>query len=254
MGGRKTYFGGKHRDMIMIDPSLLEVEPDPQRDEIPIDEAMVQSILAHGVEEPLLVRRNGDKLRVVAGRRRRVHAIEASKRQPRGSDAICVPVILVNGDEASIMEKAIIENFHRENPSPLGTAKAMQRLIDLGRDKKRLAMIFNCTEQTVTNTLQVLDLAPVVQRAVESKKVAVTVARELHKLPREEQAERLEEMIKSGAVKGAAAKKTARGKKAAPGKLYGISSHAWAALAIALTYWDTMRKIQPGFSKEADGW
>ena len=85
MGGKKTYFGGKHRDMIMIDPSLLEVEPDPQRDEIPIDEAMVQSILAHGVEEPLLDRRNGDKLRVVAGRRRRVHPIEASKRQPRGS-------------------------------------------------------------------------------------------------------------------------------------------------------------------------
>jgi ParB family transcriptional regulator, chromosome partitioning protein len=211
MGGRKTYFGGKHRDMIMLDPSLLEVEPDPQRDEISIEEAMVQSILAHGVEEPLLVMRDGDKLKVVAGRRRRVHAIEASKRQPKGSEPILVPVILVKGDEASIMEKAIIENFHRQNPSPLGTAKAMQRLIDLGRDKKRLAMIFNCTEQTVTNTLQVLDLAAPVQRAVESGKVAVTVARELHKLPREEQTTRLGKMLESGATKGAVAKKVARG-------------------------------------------
>ena len=52
-------------------------------------------------------------------------------------------------------------------------------------------------------------------------------------------------------------KDVAVGSKARPGKLYGISSHLWAALAVAITYWETMRKIQPGFSASAqreDAW
>ncbi len=46
-------------------------------------------------------------------------------------------------------------------------------------------------------------------------------------------------------------KDVAIGNKKNPGKLYGISSHLWAALAVALTYWDTIR-VQPG--PAADGW
>lgn len=34
----------------------------------------------------------------------------------------------------------------------------------------------------------------------------------------------------------------AKGTKRAPGPLYGISSHEWAALAIAVTWWDTERE------------
>jgi hypothetical protein len=33
----------------------------------------------------------------------------------------------------------------------------------------------------------------------------------------------------------------AKGTKANPGPLYGVSSHAWAALAVAVTWWDTGR-------------
>jgi hypothetical protein len=37
-------------------------------------------------------------------------------------------------------------------------------------------------------------------------------------------------------------KDKAIGKKAAPGPLYGIKSHCWSALAVAVTWWDTKRK------------
>jgi hypothetical protein len=36
-------------------------------------------------------------------------------------------------------------------------------------------------------------------------------------------------------------KKRAVGRKAAPGPLYGISSHCWAALGVAVTWWETKR-------------
>lgn len=35
-------------------------------------------------------------------------------------------------------------------------------------------------------------------------------------------------------------KKTAKGTKKAPGPLYGIAGHAWSALAVAVTYLETM--------------
>ncbi len=36
-------------------------------------------------------------------------------------------------------------------------------------------------------------------------------------------------------------KERAIGRKATPGPLYGIKSHEWAALAVAVTWWETMR-------------
>lgn len=36
-------------------------------------------------------------------------------------------------------------------------------------------------------------------------------------------------------------KDRAIGKKATPGPLYGVSSHCWSALAVAVTWWDTKR-------------
>lgn len=37
----------------------------------------------------------------------------------------------------------------------------------------------------------------------------------------------------------------ARGKKAAPGPLYGLKSHEWSALALAVTWWDLRRPVSP---------
>lgn len=37
----------------------------------------------------------------------------------------------------------------------------------------------------------------------------------------------------------------ARGKKASPGPLYGLRSHEWSALALAVTWWDLRRPVEP---------
>lgn len=40
--------------------------------------------------------------------------------------------------------------------------------------------------------------------------------------------------------------KAAKGTKAAPGPLYGVSGHAWAALALAVTWWDMTATPEQG--------
>jgi len=37
-------------------------------------------------------------------------------------------------------------------------------------------------------------------------------------------------------------KEAAIGRKATPGPLYGLKSHEWSALAVAVTWWDTIRE------------
>lgn len=42
---------------------------------------------------------------------------------------------------------------------------------------------------------------------------------------------------------------SAKGTKKAPGPLFGIKSHEWSALAIAVTWWDLRRPQQPAFTE-----
>lgn len=41
-------------------------------------------------------------------------------------------------------------------------------------------------------------------------------------------------------------KEAAIGKKKSPGPLYGVKSHLWSALAVAVTWWDLYREQKPG--------
>lgn len=52
-------------------------------------------------------------------------------------------------------------------------------------------------------------------------------------------------------------KDVAIGKKKTPGPLYGVTSHEWSALALAVTWWDLFRdkppEIRPGVVPQHDG-
>lgn len=45
----------------------------------------------------------------------------------------------------------------------------------------------------------------------------------------------------------------ARGKKASPGPLYGLRSHEWSALALAVTWWDLRRPVEPEIAVTPNG-
>src|SRR3989337_1776752 len=58
----------------------------------PIDETLVASIMTHGIIQPITVQKDGDKILVVAGRRRVRHAREANVRLKKaGAPPVSVP-------------------------------------------------------------------------------------------------------------------------------------------------------------------
>src|SRR5215203_3550361 len=83
-------------------------------------EELVDSIRTHGIIQPLICRRNGEKHELIAGERRwraaqRVGLSEA-------------PVIIRTASDQDVLELALIENLQREDLNPIEEAMAFARL------------------------------------------------------------------------------------------------------------------------------
>lgn len=126
---------------------------------------MAESMKARGVIEPLVVRKVGAKLRIVAGHRRR-RAAELAGLQT-------VPVQVLELSDAEAVEVQLIENLQREDINPLEEAEAFTRLHrEFKLTVKEIATKVGKSEGTVYAKLKVAELAP------EARKVALE-----HELP-----------------------------------------------------------------------
>lgn len=191
-----------------IDPDLLIVVTDKDhvlydvRVELPIDEALVKSIIVHGVIEPVKVRRDGETLEVVDGRQRTRACREANKRlKKEGSVPHTIRYLVQRGNDAKVLG-IMASTFIRQEDSPIGRAYKMQKHVELGRTEEDIAIDFGVDTQTVRNTIALLDCAEPVQQAVEAGKLPAAVARKLADLPRVEQTKALDTMKAEGATKG----------------------------------------------------
>lgn len=194
---------------------------------LPLDPETMANIEANGYLEPIGVRKNGERppgsdiipiVECIYGRQRIKMGREINKKNARaGLPLIRVPGVIKRGDPAKIMGMWVSENAHRRITSPLANARNIQRFLEYGRSEAEAAIQFKLTVQTIKANVSLLDLAPAVQKAVEKGQIKATLAaQEFTKIPREEQKAKLEELIASGATKGAAAKekiKALRGAK-----------------------------------------
>lgn len=219
------------QDILLFDPKDLTLVDDKEsalydeRVHNDVDDAMVKNIMAHGVLEPVIVRRNGETeegpvLEVVDGRQRVKNALEANKRfEAEGKEPILIPAILRRGEDADVMGVMISANEIRKADTPIVKAKKLQRYINMGRSEEQAAVMFGVHVATVKNMLSLLDCHSSVQKAVEAGTITATMAaKEFAKMPRNEQKEALEKMIEAGATKGkkgAQALKSAKGDKEA---------------------------------------
>lgn len=190
-----------------------------KRGEEPPDEAMVLSIMAHGIKVPVSLRHNGYRdqaqsdpiIEVVAGRRRVTAAIEANKRlKAAGGEAVRVPAVMVRGDQSSLIGTLIMENELRKEDTPLQRAEKLQRYLNTGRTVDEAAIVFGVTKPTIANYLKVLELHPKVQKALENNNLPFNVVKELSVMPQEEQPAALEKLVEAGATKGAKGVEAAR--------------------------------------------
>ena len=109
------------------------------------------SIKVHGIVQPLIVKRNGERYTIVAGERR--------YRAARLAKLKTLPVLVVDYDDEKLGEISLIENIQRENLNPIEEAAAVRFLMkqhDLTQDE--VADKLGKSRPAVANSLRLLNL------------------------------------------------------------------------------------------------
>ncbi len=144
-----------------IDLQKLVVNPFQPRktfDDETIEE-LAQSIVEHGIIQPIVVRKKGKKYEIVVGERR--------YRAAKLANLLEIPAIVREMTEEQMMEVAILENLQREDLTPIEEAEAYQSLIEkLNFTQEELAKRLGKSRPHITNHMRLLQLPEDVRNMV----------------------------------------------------------------------------------------
>lgn len=122
---------------------------------------LVESVRAHGVIHPIIVRKiDGGKFEIVAGERR--------WRASQTVGKTTIPAIVRDYDDLTAEEIRLTENLQREDLRPMDEARSYQRLIDLGHTIDTLVAKLNRSKSSIYARLALLKLPVETVRAVEA--------------------------------------------------------------------------------------
>lgn len=137
---------------------------------------LMQSIAAHGILQPLIVRKTNQGYELIAGERR----LRASKLLGLAT----VPAIVRSTTEEEQLELALLENLQREDLNPIEEAKAYHALADeFHLTHEDIAKKVGKSRPVISNMLRLLELAVEMQQAVAQGKVSYAAARALLGVP-----------------------------------------------------------------------
>jgi ParB family chromosome partitioning protein len=135
-------------------------------------QALADSITAHGLLQPIVVREVEGAFELIAGERRwraaKLAGLEAIR-------AICRPA-----GEADALVLSVIENLQREDLDPIEEASAYRSLAeDLQLTHEQIAAHVGRERSTVTNAMRLLELPPAIQAKLISRALSPGHARVL---------------------------------------------------------------------------
>ena len=139
----------------LLDVDSIRPNPHQPREHFDSEaiEQLAASIRASGLIQPIIVRRVGTELELVAGERR-LKACKLAGLQT-------IPAIIRTLSDRSTAEWALVENLQREDLNPLERAKGLRRLIDeFGLTHQQAAEAVGLERASVSNILRLLDLDP----------------------------------------------------------------------------------------------
>lgn len=169
-----------------------------------LDEGMVLNIMEHGVLQDIKATRevieDAELTLVWLGRRRVVHAREATERLRRsGSDTlVTVPGRLERMLEERSLEQIVSENEIRRDDTTFVKAEKAARQLGRGTPVDRVAVSFGVARSTVAAWTQAMSATREVVDAWRGERIDATQALALSKLSREEQATELPRVIEAG--------------------------------------------------------
>lgn len=132
---------------------------------------LASSIKEHGIIQPLVLRKLGNKYEIIAGERRYKASVMAGLTK--------VPAVISNIDDNSSAEIALVENIQRRNLTPIEEARSYKNLLDKGYTQEQLAQKMGISQSSVANKLRLLNLDESVQQALLEGKISERHARSL---------------------------------------------------------------------------
>ena len=136
---------------------------------------LVQSILEHGIQQPLVVQKLNQDFRIIIGHRR----FEAAK-EIGLQNVPCIIREFAEGEEEPVM---LIENIQRKDLTPIQEAKAFKRrYIALDKDINAVARELGLTQSYIKNKLMLLKLDTEIQKLVDARKLGLSQALQLTRL------------------------------------------------------------------------
>ena len=135
--------------------------------------ALSASIRQLGLLQPVVVRRtSGSGYELVMGERR--------WRAAQRAGLATIPALVIDTDDRGALERALVENIHRQDLNPIEEAAAYRQLLDeAGLTHEQLAERVGLSRPTVTNAMRLLDLPDAVQSLVMTHKLSAGHARAL---------------------------------------------------------------------------
>lgn len=156
--------------------NIVDIIPNRFQPRLTFDEKALQELAAsikeHGIIQPLVLRKLGDKYEIIAGERRYKASQIAGLTQ--------VPAIIANMDDNKSAEVAIVENLQRKNLSAIEEAKSYKKLLDRGYlTQEELAKKMGISQSAIANKIRLLNLSNEVQNALAEEKISERHARSL---------------------------------------------------------------------------
>ena len=172
VGDTEVRTAGPRQGLYDIPTSLIDPNPHQPRHRIQAEtlDDLVSSIRQHGILQPLIVSKHGQRYQLIAGERR--------FRSAERLGLETVPAIVRDSQELQKLEWAIIENVQRENLNPLEEAQAYQQLSDeFGLTQDEISKKVGKSRATVANTMRLLQLPPEMLQAIREGKITASHAK-----------------------------------------------------------------------------
>ena len=168
-----------------------ENQPRKSFDESKIEE-LANSIIEHGIIQPLVVRKNEPGYEIVAGERRWRAARRAGLKE--------VPCIIRDFTDEENMLVAIIENMQREDLNPVEEAEGLNQMIKTyGMTQEEVSKSVSKSRPYITNSLRLLKLPEEIRNLLAEGKISAGHARALINVSdKKKQAEICRRIIEEG--------------------------------------------------------
>jgi ParB family chromosome partitioning protein len=166
-----------HATQGLAEIPISQIQPNPFQprktfNEASIDE-LARSVREHGIVQPLVVTRAGDKYKLIAGERR----FRAAQKAGLTTVPVLIKEMMAEGDALQI---ALIENIQREDLNPIEEAMAYHQLHDdFQLTQEEISRRVGKERSTVANFLRLLKLPDPVKKLLASRQLSMGHARAL---------------------------------------------------------------------------